>query len=190
MVCQRCITVVRSELEAMGFTPYKVELGEVTMISAGEMDDTKQVADRLRPLGFELMEDRKLALVKKVKALVADVYSGAYDFPEHFRFSDLVVKHLSKAYDSVSALFTLVEHKTLEQYIINHRIEKVKELLVYENRTLAYISFQLNYSSVAHLSRQFRQVTGLTPSHFREIRKHRQRAADINLLRTTEGNID
>lgn len=176
MVCQRCITVVGSELEAMGLTPHKVELGEVTVISATEKMDTQTVAERLRPLGFELLEDRKLATVQKVKDLVAAVYSGDYDFPDHFRFSDLVVKHLSKDYDSVSGLFALVEHKTLEQYIIHYRIEKVKEFLVYENKTLSDISFQLNYSSVAHLSRQFRQVTGLTPSHFREIKKNKEKA--------------
>lgn len=174
MVCQRCIAVVRSELEGMGLTPHNVELGAVTVISAMETVDTQQVAERLHSLGFELLEDRKLATVQKLKDLIATVYSGDYDFPEHFRFSDLVVKHLSKDYDAVSALFALVEHKTLEQYIIHYRIEKAKEFLVYENKTLSDISFQLNYSSVAHLSRQFRQITGLTPSHFREIKREKR----------------
>lgn len=177
MVCQRCIMVVKSELEAMGLSTQKVELGEVTVISAKETVDTDLVAEKLLPLGFQLLEDRKLALVKKLKELVAEVYSGSYDFPHHFRFSDLVVKKLSKDYDSVSSLFALVEHKTLEQYIIGYRVEKIKEFLVYSTSTLSDIAFQLNYSSVAHLSRQFRQVTGLTPSHFRNIRKNREKAA-------------
>lgn len=177
MVCQRCIMVVKSELEAMGLSTQKVELGEVTVISAKETVDTDLVAEKLLPLGFQLLEDRKLALVKKLKELVAEVYSGSYDFPHHFRFSDLVVKRLSKDYDSVSSLFALVEHKTLEQYIIGYRVEKIKEFLVYSTSTLSDIAFQLNYSSVAHLSRQFRQVTGLTPSHFRNIRKNREKAA-------------
>ena len=177
MVCQRCIMVVKSELEAIGLSTQKVELGEVTVISAKETVDTDLVAEKLLPLGFQLLEDRKLALVKKLKELVAEVYSGSYDFPHHFRFSDLVVKKLSKDYDSVSSLFALVEHKTLEQYIIGYRVEKIKEFLVYSTSTLSDIAFQLNYSSVAHLSRQFRQVTGLTPSHFRNIRKNREKAA-------------
>lgn len=174
MVCQRCIMVVRSELQAIGLIPQKVDLGEVTVISATGTVDTDQVASRLLPLGFQLLEDRKLAVVRQVKELVAEVYSGAFDFPIQFRFSELVAKRISRDYDAVSSLFALTEHKTVEQYIIGYRVEKIKEMLVYSDQTLADIAFQLNYSSVGHLSRQFRQVTGLTPSHFRNIRKSRE----------------
>jgi AraC family transcriptional regulator len=170
MVCQRCINVVKSELEDLGFKPSKVELGEITVISSPQHLNLIDIAERLRPLGFTLLEDKKISTIKKIKDLVAEVYSGNFDFPIHFQFSDLVKKNISPDYDSVSALFRLAEHQTLEQYIIHYRVEKAKELMVYENRTIADISFQLNYSSPAHLSRQFRQVTGLTPSYFRELR--------------------
>lgn len=98
-----------------------------------------------------------------------------YDFPNNFRFSDLVVSQLHKDYDGVSSLFTLLENKNLERYIIDYRIEKIKEFLVYSELTLSDISFKLNFSSIAHLSRQFKQYTGLTPSYFKEIKKAKVR---------------
>ena len=174
MVCQRCISAVKSELDQLGFSTIKVELGEVTALTANTVTELARIEERLRPLGFELLEDKKVKAVRQVKELVAEVYSGNYDFPDHFRFSDLVAHQLGRDYDGISALFTLLEKKTLERYIIDYRIEKVKEMLVYTSLKLADISFRFNFSSVAHLSRQFRQYTGLTPSYFKEMGEERR----------------
>jgi len=170
MVCQRCIIVIKRELQNLGLTPVHVKLGEVTVITSDTTAELEQIENTLRPLGFQLLEDRKIKTVKEVKKLVAQVYSGNYDFPVDFRFSDVVVSALHKDYDTISSLFSLLEHKTLERYIIDFRIEKVKEFLVYSSLPLGDIAFRLNFSSVAHLSRQFKQHTGLTTSHFRNIR--------------------
>ena len=136
MVCQRCIQVVKFELEQIGFIIVSVDLGQVTILNSNAASETDLIEQRIRPLGFQLLEDKKVKSVRVVKELVAEVYSGSFDFPHNFRFSDLVVERMSKDYDAISALFTLLEHKTLERYIIDFRIEKVKELLVYTSMTL------------------------------------------------------
>ena len=171
MVCQRCISVIKAELEQIGITPVKVDLGEVTVITCPDAVERKRIEERLSMLGFSLLEDKKIKTINEVKELVAEVYSGQYDFPNNFRFSDLINTQLHKDYDTVSALFSLMEHKTLERYTIDYRIGKIKEFLVYSSLTLSDIAFKFNYSSIAHLSRQFKQYTGLNPSHFKEIKK-------------------
>lgn len=179
MVCQRCIQVIQGELGQLGIVPVKIELGAVTIISSNGQMETTVIEEKLRPLGFQLLEDKKIKTVRAIKELIAEVYSGNYDFPNPFRFSDLVVKRLHKEYDTVSALFSLLEHKTIERYIIDHRIGKIKEMLVYSSFTLADIAFKLNYSSAAHLSGQFKQYTGLTPSHFKEVKKARNNIENL-----------
>lgn len=170
MVCSRCVMVVKEELKDLGHEPVQVKLGEVTVINNDKLDKTA-LEKRLSSLGFSLLEDRKVKAVKEVKALVEEVYSGDYDFPDNFRFSNLVRERSNKEYDAISDVFIAQEKKTLEQYIIDFRINKIKEYLVYSNLTLSDIAFKLNYNSVSHLSAQFKQYTGLTPSYFKEIRK-------------------
>ena len=176
MVCQRCIIVLKNELEASGMIVIKAELGEVTVLTSSRTIESAWIAEKLAPLGFQLLEDKKVKTVDAIRELVKEVYSGNFDFPYQFRFSDLLVQRLQKEYDSLSALFSLLEHKTLERYIIDFRIERIKEFLVYTSSPLSDIAFRLNYSSVAHLSRQFKQYTGLNPSHFKEIKKARVQA--------------
>ena len=178
MVCERCISVVKSELEKLGVAVVKVDLGEVTIISSNHSEDTKRIEARLGPLGFQLLEDKKIKILNELKNLIAEVYSGSYDFPNQMRFSDLVVSGLHKDYATLSAMFSLHENKTLERYIMDYRIEKIKEYLVYSSLTLSEIAFKLNFSSVPHLSRQFKQYTGLTPSYFRQIKKEKMSLAD------------
>jgi AraC family transcriptional regulator len=125
-------------------------------------------------LGFTLLEDKKEKLVKETKGLMAEVYSGSFDFPTRFRFSELAARRLQKDYDTISATFSAVENTTLEKYIIDFRIEKVKEFLVYTPQTLGDISFRLGFSSVAHLSRQFKEITGINPSYFKSIRVQKE----------------
>lgn len=176
MVCRRCLMTVKTELQELGHTPLHLSLGEVSFIS-NKTYSHSTLAKRLSLLGFSLLEDKKEKILKGVKQLVEEVYSGNYDFPIRFRFSDLIQKQLQKDYDTISDVFIATEKKTIEQYIIEFRINKVKELLVYTSQPLADIAFSLNFSSVAHLSAQFKQQTGLTPSFFREIRKQKTAAA-------------
>lgn len=171
MVCNRCIMVIEDLLKRSGLVVRNASLGEVTVMNLNKDFDVADLSAKLSALGFTLLEDKKVAVINKLKGLVAEVYSGTYDFPDKFRFSDLVIQHLHKDYDSVSSLFSLVERKTIERYILDYRIERVKEFLVYTTYTLSEIAIRLNFSSIAHLSRQFKQFTGLTPSHFKEVQK-------------------
>jgi AraC family transcriptional regulator len=175
MVCKRCESTVEQELKDLGHKPVKSALGEVSFISENSYDQEK-LEERLRAHGFSLLQDKKSALVKAVKLFAEEVYSGEFDFPDRFRFAELLKSRLQKEYDSISDIFIAAEKKSIEQYIIGFRINKVKEFLVYTNMTLADIAFKLNFNSVAHLSSQFKQQTGLTPSFFKNIKKDRDEA--------------
>jgi AraC-like DNA-binding protein len=178
MVCQRCISTVKNELESLGLQLDEIMLGQVTLSATATFPGDRLLAEKLQPLGFSLLEDKRLTLVKALKDLVAEVYSGDYDFPYHFRFSELAAERLDKEYDLISTIFSQVEKTTIEKYIIHYRIEKIKELLVYTESTLADISFRLGFTSVAHLSRQFKIQTGLNPSHFKYIQQIKTAAAE------------
>jgi AraC-like DNA-binding protein len=172
MVCQRCLMMVETELHEMGYTPVKLSLGEVSFMTNTVHAHTA-LEERLSVLGFSLLKDKKAQMVKEIKQLVKEIYNGDFDFPEHFRFSELVKRHFQKDYNVISDAFTATENKTIEQYIIEYRINKIKEFLVYSNFNLSGIAFKLNFSSAAHLSAQFKQYTGLTPSFFREIKRQK-----------------
>ena len=170
MVCERCVALVDRELMQMGLTTRQVKLGEVSVMHAEDFPVRDRIRERLEVLGFGLLEDRKIKITNEVKEMVSEVYSGDYDFPHDFRFSDLIIKNFNRDYDIISGIFSLLEEKTLEKYMIDYRIQKVKEFLIYTNLTLADIAFKLNFSSVAHLARQFKQITGLTTTEFKKIR--------------------
>lgn len=171
MVCNRCVMVVSNELQSLGYSTENVKLGEIHIMN--EEIDLNKVEERLSSFGFGLVQDQKVKLVNEVKKMVEDVYSGEYDFPNRFRFSDLVKKRWNN-YEMVSDAFIAIEKKTLETYIMQYRLDRAKELLVYTNDTLADIAFKLNYNSAAHLSTQFKQLTGLTPTHFKSIKTERE----------------
>lgn len=173
MVCNRCMMAVKSELENLGHRSVDVSLGEVSFVRSAEGPNQHELESRLSLLGFRLLEDKETKMAKEVKTLIAEVYSGNFDFPYGFRFSRLLVERLNKDYDAISNAFIAAEKKTIEQYVINFRINKVKEFLVYSQYTLSDIAFKLNFNSVAHLSTQFKQQTGLTPSFFKEIKKQK-----------------
>ena len=173
MVCNRCITTVTQELQQLGIELDEVNLGEVKIAVHAPFTDYDGLNKKLAPLGFSVLENKRSKLVKEVKQIAAEVYSGEFDFPHHFRFSDLLAQRLEKEYDFISQQFSAEEGTTIEKFVIDYRIEKIKEMLVYTSLTLADISFQLGFSSVAHLSRQFKQQTGLNPSHFKTMRHSR-----------------
>jgi AraC-like DNA-binding protein len=177
MVCNRCIMVVKSELEKLGHDPLHVQLGEVELkedIAANELTIFK---NRLDELGFELIDDNKSRLIEKIKLLVIQLIHHG-DGPMHQNYSEYIASGLNKEYNYLSHLFSEVEGTTIEKYIINQKIERVKELLVYNELTLSEIADSLGYSSVAHLSGQFRKVTGLTPSYFRQLKENRRKPLD------------
>jgi len=177
MVCNRCIMVVQSELEKLGYQPLRVTLGEVTLEHELSDNDKKQLDERLHVLGFAIIDDKKSQLIEKIKNLIIEL---VHQQNNHLKtnLSDWLISHLHHDYTYMTNLFSEVEGSTIEKYYIAQKIEKVKELLVYDELTLSEIAFQMNYSSVAHLSSQFKKVTGLTPSHFKKIREEKRKPLD------------
>lgn len=173
MVCDRCKMAVISELEKHGIDFRDVELGEVFLKHQPSITKLEAFKAGIENLGFELIGDRKSKLIEKIKAEVIQTVRQR-DGKNSIKFSVHLAEKLGKDYSSLSALFSAVEGTTIEQYAIHQRIELAKELLVYGELTLSQIANELNYSSVAHLSNQFKKVTGLTPSYFKNLR-HKER---------------
>src|SRR5690606_488240 len=171
MVCNRCVLVVRQELERLGYTVDRISLGEVEIKKDTlSEDDLKRIDDSLTPLGFERIDDRKGRLVEAIKkSVIRIIHSPQVD--RRYNWSDVLSEELHYDYNYLSNLFSSMEGITLEQYIIRQKIERVKELLFYDELTLSQIAVHLGYSSVAHLSAQFKKITGLTPSELKKNRK-------------------
>ena len=177
MVCNRCIMAVKSELEKLGYNPIDVQLGEVELKENISGDELTAFKNRLDKLGFELIDDSKSKLIEKIKLLVIQLIHHG-DGQMHQNYSEYIASKLNKDYNYLSHLFSEVEGTTIEKYIINQKIERVKELLVYNELTLSEIADSLGYSSVAHLSGQFRKVTGLTPSYFKQLKENKRKPLD------------
>jgi len=177
MVCNRCIMVVQDELEKMGLTIKHIQLGEVT-IEEPETEDLRLALKAvLEPLGFELIDDKKSQLIAQIKAIIVELVHYQ-DNSIKSNLSTFLSTKLKQDYQNLSTLFSEVEGSTIEKYFIAQKIERIKELLVYDELTLSEIAQQLNYSSVAYLSNQFKKVTGLTPSHFKQIRAEKRKPLD------------
>jgi YesN/AraC family two-component response regulator len=177
MVCDRCKMVVRSELEKLGLHPLSVELGEVEFDRDISEEEKQRINERFTVLGFELIDDRKSRLIERVKTLVIDLvhHSGKHI---HVNLSDYLTQHIPLEYNYLSNLFSEIEGTTIEKFHIAQKTERVKELLVYGELSLSEIADQMGYSSVAYLSAQFKKVTGLTPSHFKNIRDAKRKPLD------------
>jgi len=171
MVCNRCIVAVRQELQRQGLHAEKVSLGEVglTEEKLSESQLTKLDA-ALIDLGFERIDDSKARLIESIKNLVIKKIHHADSIKLKFNWSTLLSEELHFEYNYLSNLFSSVEGITLEQYIIRQKIERAKELLFYDELTLSEIANRLDYSSVAHLSAQFKKITGFTPSELKKSR--------------------
>jgi AraC-like DNA-binding protein len=177
MVCPRCILAVEQELAKLTDQRFKVSLGEVTLEKTLPAEALVQFRKGLESLGFELLDDQRQMLIEKVKnLLVALVQKG--ELEEHFSLNAYLGKALEKEYTGVSRLFSEVEGMTLEQYFILLKMEKVKEWLAYDELTLGEIAWKLGYSSTAHLSAQFKKMTGLTPTHFKKTGHSRRTSLD------------
>ena len=177
MVCSRCKMVVKAELEKLGITPLNIELGEVTIEKDLNASEKKQLELVLRDLGFELIDDKKSRYIEKIKSLIIKlIYEQNNDLK--ITLSDYLSQNVYHDYFYLSNLFSEIEGTTIEKYFISQKIERVKELLAYKELSLSEIAYQLNYSSVAHLSNQFKKVTGLSPSHFKNIRSGGRKSLD------------
>jgi AraC family transcriptional regulator len=169
MVCHRCRMVVKSELEKLGLHPISISLGEVA-IEEKSLTSKKagELSTALKDIGFELIDDKKRKLIEQTKTFVINTVHYSLEQPKK-KFSELLSQHLHHDYSFISNLFSAVEGITIEQYFINQKIEKVKELLLYNELNLSQVAFQLGYSSTAHLSAQFKKVTGFTPTKFKQM---------------------
>lgn len=173
MVSLRCKMLVKSELEKLDIACKNVELGEAELDAPISDRQHQQLKIALTKSGLELMDDKKAMLVEKIKNVIVEMVHYADEFPET-NFSDFLSKKLNHNYTYLSNLFSEVKGTTIEQFIILHKIEKVKELIIYDELNLTEIAFKMNYSSVAHLSNQFKKITGLTPSFFKKLKNKRR----------------
>ena len=173
MVCARCVRVVKEELEKLGLTVNEVQLGEATVTGNADQEEIKNA---LAAAGFELLEDKKARLIEQVKNYIIQLVQD----PESrtANYSDLISEHIHKDYHYLSQLFSATENVTIEKYIILQKIERVKEWLVYDELSLSEMAYKLGYSSVAHLSSQFKQVTGFTPTTFKNLKAHNRKPLD------------
>jgi len=177
MVCNRCVMVVQNEINKLGIAIENIRLGEVTLekeLSNSERDALERV---LVPLGFQVIDDKKSRIIEQIKNIIIDLVHYQDNGAKN-NLSDILNEKLNHDYNYLSNLFSQVESTTIEKYFIAQKIEKVKELLVYDELSLSEIAFRLNYSSVAYLSNQFKKVTGLTPSHFKQIKENKRKPLD------------
>lgn len=177
MVCDRCVMVVQNEVEKLGWNVKTIKLGEVSVEEDLSTDDKKKVGGVLVSLGFEVIDDKKSKIIEKIKSTIIKLVHHQSDGLKA-NLSDLLSNELHHDYNYLSNLFSEVEGTTIEKYFIAQKIEKVKELLVYDELSLSEIALQLNYSSVAYLSNQFKKVTGLTPSHFKQVKEDKRKPLD------------
>jgi AraC family transcriptional regulator len=177
MVCDRCILMVKQRLDALSIDYSKVELGEITVNKALTEDQSLTLRDELQRLGFELLDDRKASLVSKIKSYIIKFIHSDTELINK-KLSILLAEKVGADYNYLSALFSSIEGITIEKYVILQRIERVKELLEYNELSLGEIADKLSYSSVQHLSQQFKKVTGLTPSQFKKSKEAGRKPLD------------
>lgn len=179
MVCGRCKMVVKSELEKLGLHPLSVELGEVELQEENIEHVKMDVLRRLQSMGFDLIDDKRSKTIEGIKALIIDLVHHKNN-QISINLSEYLAQQLAQDYSTLSNLFSEVEGITIEKYFIHMKIEKVKELLIYDELTLNEIAILLNYSSVAYLSNQFKKTTGFTPSYFKQLKdKKRKQIEDL-----------
>jgi AraC-like DNA-binding protein len=169
MVCARCKMVVKTEFEKLGLQTISVELGEVELQDTLTESQKDILLKNLLALGFDIIDDKKSKTIEKIKNLIVDlVHHKNNDLK--INLSDYLVENLNQDYSTLSNLFSEVENTTIEKYFISQKIEKVKELLIYNELSLSEIADMLNYSNVAHLSNQFKKITGFTPTYFKQLK--------------------
>ena len=179
MVCSRCKMVIKSELENLGLNPISIELGEIEIQEKDIKDIKVDLLKRLHSLGFDLIDNKKSKTIEKIKNLIVDlVHNKNNDIKTNL--SEYLSQNLLQDYNTLSSLFSEVENTTIEKYFIHQKIERVKELLTYDEFTLNEIAHQLNYTTTSYLSNQFKKVTGFSPSYFKQLKvKKRKQIEDL-----------
>ncbi|PST83477.1 AraC family transcriptional regulator [Pedobacter yulinensis] len=175
MVCDRCKLAVQAVFSELGHPVLHMQLGEAETATDLTATEKEELERRLTALGFELIGDKTSRLIEQVKTLIIDLVQKQHGELQQ-NLSDYLSSRVGKDYHVLSSLFSTVEGITIEKFYIAHKIEKVKELLVYDELSLSEIAYRLNYSSVAYLSSQFKKVTGLTPSHFKKIKGQKRKS--------------
>jgi YesN/AraC family two-component response regulator len=173
MVCGRCIMVVKSELEKLGLKLSSIQLGEIETIDPLSDIQKNELATHLKTFGFELIDDKKRRIIDKIKTIIIDVVQNKNN-EINSNLSDYLSNQLLQDYNTLSNLFSEVEGTTIKHYFIAQKIEKVKELLQYEELTLSEIANKLHYSDVAYLSNQFKKATGITPTTFKLLQENQR----------------
>jgi AraC-like DNA-binding protein len=179
MVCNRCIKVVQEELEKLHYVVEKIELGEVELVSKRNEIDLKKIKKTLTENGFELIDSRNANLIERIKiSIINTIHHSSTQDLSKFDFRKKIAEDSSLSYQYVSTLFSSMEGITIEKFMIHQKIEKVKELIVYDELTLSEIAYKLGYSSIQHLSNQFKKVTGLSPSYFKNLKAKKRNPID------------
>jgi AraC-like DNA-binding protein len=174
MVCIRCKMVVKSELEKLDLNYISVDLGEVEVKENISAEQRSLLSVALKKSGLELMDDKKSILVEKIKGIIIELVHYSEEQIK-INLSDYISEKLNHDYTYLSNLFSEVKGTSIEKFYLAHKIERVKELLVYDELSLTEIAFKLHYSSVGHLSNQFKKITGLTPTHFKNLKDNRRK---------------
>ena len=182
MVSNRCKMAVKEELRKLGLHFIVVDLGEVEIMEDISAEQREQMRIALLASGFELMGDKKAILIEKIKTAVIEMVHHSDEIIK-MNFSDYLSEKLNHNYTYLANLFSEVQGTTIEHFIIAHKIERIKELIIYDELNITEIAWKMNYSSVAHLSNQFKKATGLSPSHFKQLKdKRRSSIEDIGVL--------
>lgn len=173
MVSTRCKMAVKEELKRLGLHFIVVDLGEVDIMETLSAEQREQLKIGLLVSGLELMDDKRAVLIERIKNVIIEMIHHSDELPK-VNYSEFISEKLNHDYTYLSNIFSEVKGITIQQFIIVHKIEKVKELLLYDELNLTEISYKMHYSSVAHLSNQFKKVTGLSPSHFQQLKEKRR----------------
>lgn len=178
MVCDRCIIVVRQQLDQLKIDYRQIQLGQVELKHVLAPTKLQHLKEVLENVGFELLDDKKTTLVEGIKNIIISLIQGYSEEEFNKKLSVMLEEKLRKDYHYLTTLFSAIEGMTIEKYVIHQRIEKVKELLMYDEMNLSEISYKLGYSSVQHLSQQFKKITGFTPSKFKLLKENNRKPLD------------
>lgn len=182
MVSNRCKIVVKEVLKQLDLHFIVVDLGEIEIMEEITSDQREDLKMALLESGLELMDDKKSILIERIRILITEMVHSADELPE-INYSTYISEKMGYDYTYLSNMFSEIKGVTIQQFIINHKIERIKELIIYDELNLTEIAWKMNYSSVAYLSNQFKKVTGLTPSHFKQLKdNHRIPLEEIGNL--------
>ena len=177
MVSKRCKIIVKEALKMLGLHFIFVDLGEIEIMEKITDSQWIQLKAALLRTGLELMDDKKATLIEKIKAVVIEMIHYSEVLP-NINYSDFISEKLQHDYTYLSNIFSEMKGITIQQFIIVHKIERIKELIIYDKLSISEIAWKLNYSSTAHLSNQFKKITGLTPSHYKSLKNKRRTALE------------